>query len=516
MSEMSPFGFADFAETDPDRRAIIGPGEARRSAGQVLANVGRIRRWVAESLHGDRSRIALITDNDSSVIELYLACITGGSSLLIASADAPSHELLAQLRQYEPNLVIVNAAPQKAQRLPDLAPAGPARRVVSLAGADGGQARLDRAVASYSSEQLDAVPGELFVTTSGTTGEAKVVGFPMRDILMGAPINSLPIPEEYNVFDGPHLTWGQMHGGPVHLMATIIVLNIGRPVVLSDDSSPESILNVIEEHAVTSAVLMPWNMQQLVSLPSHVRERYDISSLRAIFHGGAPCPRWLKQRMLDWVGPVLLETYATTETGPVTEISSADWLARPGSVGQAVEGAAIRVVNEHGADCEPGEVGSVLVRTQHHQAWHDPGDLGSLDEDGWLALAGRQADVLTRGTRNVYPDEIEHALSSCRGVAELAAVGFSGPDDIEDEIFVVVSRNGEATDAEIVDELRQQSQHGLSPMKQPAKLLFVEELPRGRDGKVLRRVLREIIAGQGADGQLVELAADSPPTTARA
>lgn len=516
MNSMPPFGFADFAESDPDRMAVIGPGDARRTAGEVLANIARIRRWLADLRQHETARLALITDNDSSVIEMYLACVGGGSSILIISADAEPGDLLGQLRQYGPDLIIVNTSADRAEALAALGLADAAGQIVGLSGVDGSQAQLDRAVAAYSDEPMDAVPGELYVTTSGTTGESKVVRFPMHDILLGAPIDNLPIPNEYNVLVGPHLTWGQMHGGPVHLMSTIIILNLGRPIVLSNEASAESILKAIEEHSVTSVVLMPWNMQLLLALPDEVLAGYDVSSLRAVFHGGAPCPRWLKQRMIDWVGPVLLETYATIETGPVTVISSTDWLARPGTVGRAVDGAGIRVVNDKGDECACGELGKVIIRTKNHQAWHDPSDVGSLDQEGWLTLAGRQPDVLTRGTRNVYPDEIENALSGCRGAAELSVVGCSGPEDVEDTIFLIVSRNGEATDEEIVAEVRRRSVEGLSHMKWPAWLLFVDRLPRGRDGKVLRRLLLKMIAGDQRDtGQWVELFTPSAVPPAR-
>jgi acyl-CoA synthetase (AMP-forming)/AMP-acid ligase II len=256
---------------------------------------------------------------------------------------------------------------------------------------------------------------------------------------------------------------------------------------------------------------------RMLKLAPEVRARYDLSSLRFGVHGSAPCPVPVKQAMLDWWGPILYEFYAGTEGNGMTLISAEEWLARPGSVGRSVLGVA-HVVGDDGRELAPGETGTVwfsdgFTFEYHHDAdntrtaydergWSTLGDVGRIDEDGYLYLTDRQAFMIIAGGVNIYPREIEDVLVVHPKVADVAVIGVPN-DDLGEEVKAVVElAAGTEPSPATADELLDHCRAHLARVKVPRSIDFVEVLPRLPTGKVQKHLLRAPY-WEGRDSTLV-------------
>jgi long-chain acyl-CoA synthetase len=281
-------------------------------------------------------------------------------------------------------------------------------------------------------------------------------------------------------------------------------LDAASLVVLASRFDAEQTLALIERHRITVVYLVPVMYVRLLRLPAEVRNSYDLSSLRFVASTGAPCPPDVKQTMIAWLGPVITETYASTETGFVTTVTAAESLERPGSAGRAVGDAEIRIIDAKGRPCATGEVGTVYVRqpidpdfTYHGQPEARQaierdglitlGDMGYLDADGYLYLCDRASDVVISGGVNIYPAETEHALLRCPGVLDCAVFGVPDQEYGERLHALVQPEPGAALDlAAIATRLRDE----LAGFKLPRSFDLVVKLPRDDNGKIARRRLR--------------------------
>lgn len=281
--------------------------------------------------------------------------------------------------------------------------------------------------------------------------------------------------------------------------------NMGANVVLEPKFDPESVLRAIQDNRVTHMHAVPTMFVRLLALPDEVKAKYDLSSLRFVMHVGAPCPVHVKRAMIDWWGPVICEHYGSTEVGAVTFCTSQEWLAHPGTVGRALKGAQILVVGEDGAILEKGAAGEILCRCDYYPdfTYHGDdekrrraeklglitiGDVGYLDEDGFLYLSGRANDMIIFGGSNIYPAEIEAELLKIDGVADCAVFGIPEPDMGEQVCAHVQMRPGFPQDREAI--LAHLKQH-LASYKVPRVLEFADTLPREDTGKIFKRKLRD-------------------------
>jgi len=242
-------------------------------------------------------------------------------------------------------------------------------------------------------------------------------------------------------------------------------------------------------------------MQRIWKLPDEERESYDLSSLEVVWHLAAPCPAWLKEAWINWLGPEkILELYAGTEAQAVTIITGTDWLEHRGSVGQPFSGE-MKIVGESGDTLPPGEVGEVFMRSADGVAtyeyvgaqartmddgWESLGDMGSLDEEGYLYLADRQTDMILVGGANIYPAEVEAAIDEHHAVRSSAVIGLPD-DDLGAAPHAIVDAVEKVTD----DDLRTHLAERLVRYKIPRTFEFVDEPVRDDAGKVRRKALRE-------------------------
>ncbi len=279
----------------------------------------------------------------------------------------------------------------------------------------------------------------------------------------------------------------------------------GSTIVFEPRFDAEDLLALIERHGVTHMHMVPTMFVRLLRLPDDVKHRYDLSSLRFVVHGAAPCPPQVKRAMIDWWGPVINEYFGSTETGIPVWHSAQEALAKPGTVGRVIEGGIVRIFGANGESCAANETGEIFMRQttipdfDYHgradartEAGRDGlvsvGDVGYLDEDGYLFLRDRKRDMVISGGVNIYPAEIENVLIGMDGVRDCAVFGI--PDEEFGErlcAYVEPEPGARLQPAAIQDYLRAR----LATFKVPREVRFLDMLPREASGKIFKRKLRD-------------------------
>lgn len=350
--------------------------------------------------------------------------------------------------------------------------------------------------------------------SSGTTGRPKGVRVALPDdpdiaaptvlAMLGQRLYALGL-------DSVYLSPAPLyHAAPLRWSMT--VQRLGGTVVMMRHFEPEAALAAVARYRVTASQWVPTHFVRMLKLPDEVRRAHDLSSLRVAIHAAAPCPVPVKHAMIDWWGPVLYEYYAGSEGNGLTAITSAEWLAHPGSVGRAVYGE-LHVCGENGAELPAGEEGLVwfggggqfeyhndpgkTAEARHPRGWTTLGDIGRLDAEGYLYLTDRRSFTIISGGVNVYPQEIENRLVTHPRVADAAVIGAPCPEMGERVVAVVqpvdMAEAGEALAAELTAWCRAE----LSGVKTPRHIDFTAELPRHATGKLYKRLLRDAYWSEG-------------------
>ena len=367
------------------------------------------------------------------------------------------------------------------------------------------------------------------VYTSGTTGKPKGVKRP----LTGQSPDDVPVASSafFSIFGlAPFDDHVHICGSPLYHTAVLnfvgISIQLGHTAVLMERFDAEEMLRLIERHHVTHSHMVPTQFTRLLALPEDVRAKYDVTSLRAMIHGAAPCPDEVKRAMLEWWGPVVIEYYAATEGGGAS-ISATEWLSKPGSVGKAWPYSVIKILDDNGDEVATGETGLVYMRMgqssfDYHKSEEKTresrvgdlftvGDIGYLDEDGYLFLCDRKSDMIISGGVNIYPAEIEGELVMHPAVADVAVFGV--PDDQWGEAIKAVIQPAEGVEPteQLTADINAFAAARLAKYKLPKIVEYIDELPRDDNGKLYKRKLRDPSwAGRSAsdlDGQ-DELAGD--------
>jgi long-chain acyl-CoA synthetase len=275
--------------------------------------------------------------------------------------------------------------------------------------------------------------------------------------------------------------------------------------VLQHNFDPEDLLRTIAEHGITHLTMVPTMFVRLLRLGEDIRRRYDVSSIRWVTHTGAACPPDVKRQMIDWWGPVIHETYGATETGPAVGCDSPEWLAHPGTVGRRMPGTEIRIYDENATELGPNGIGEIFLRTEAYSdfTYHGRpdqrqqvdrgglvtcGDLGYLDEDGFLFICDRKRDMVISGGVNIYPAEIENILVNCPGVRDCAVFGIPDEEFGESLIAAIEAEpDSRPTPTYIAAFLEAR----LARFKVPKRFVFHDALPREASGKIFKRKLRD-------------------------
>jgi long-chain acyl-CoA synthetase len=269
---------------------------------------------------------------------------------------------------------------------------------------------------------------------------------------------------------------------------------------------PEEFLALVQSQGITHAQVVPTMFARLLELPEEVRSRYDLGSLECVVHAAAPCAVHIKRRIIEWFGPVILEYYGATEIGIVVVCDSHEWLAHPGTVGQPFRGSDIHVFDAEGRLVAPGETGEIYVRPPDYwpgftyldqadrrreierDGYITIGDVGRVDDDGYLHLSDRARDMVISGGVNIYPAEIEACLLELDGVRDVAVFGI--PDESYGEALaahVDAEPAGGLTETAVRDHVRAR----LAGYKVPRVVVFDPDLPREESGKIFKRRIRD-------------------------
>lgn len=497
---------AHWAMSQADKPAAIFPDTgAVLTYGGLHARARQAAHWLIGLGLQPGDGIALLLDNRPEFLELAEAARLAGLYFTPLSIHLRPHEVGYVLADSGARLLV--ASPELAGLATALVAEGALGDRLRYALGTGlpGYASYEAALAAEdAAAPLPERPlGREFLYSSGTTGLPKGIRRPL-----------LPFEQR----DAPmwDMTWKALYGfdtatvylspAPLYHAAPIgyvsrTLLAGGTAVILRKFDAAQC-LAVIESHRITHSQWVPTMFHRLLALPEAVRRGHDLSSHRCAIHAAAPCPVPVKRAMIDWWGPILWEYYAGSEGVGTTVISSEEWLRKPRSVGRPVNGVRVHVTGEDGAELPSGETGSIRFeggpRFAYHNApektaacfdergWATLGDLGWLDEDGYLFLSDRRADLILAGGVNLYPAEVEAVLIQHPAVAEVAVVGVPHPE-MGEQVHAVIVARGPVVAAELEAWCREK----LSGLKRPKSFEFVEELPRSEAGKLLRRILKE-------------------------
>jgi long-chain acyl-CoA synthetase len=502
-------GFWARAAAEPERTAVVGPDGGRLTAGELLARANQLA-------HGLRARglrpgdaLAAVLPTGVEALELYLAAVQSGLYLVPINFNWVGPEIAHVLADSEARLVIGHERFGTACAAAVEELGWPAERFFAVGEVSGFLTYESLFKAQPASTPVERTCGRLMNYTSGTTGRPKGVRRPLPGVT----------PEEFTGWGLPLPGYGLGDPGHVHLCCTpwyhtapmVFIgpsLHMGHTLVLMDRFRPEPFLELIERHRVTNTLMVPTQFVRLLALDDEARRRWDLSSLRVAAHGAAPCPPDVKRRMIEWWGPVLVEYYASTEAGG-TLVFADDWLRKPGTVGRALGETEIVILDELGARLPPGEIGAVCIRSgqgdfeyfkdpektaaSHLAGYVTVGDIGYLDEDGYLFLCDRRSDVIISGGVNIYPAEVEGVLVTHPLVGDAAVFGIPSEEWGEDVKAVIEPVAGvDAEDREGLAEAVLAFCSGrLARYKIPRSIDVVAELPRDPNGKLYRRRLRD-------------------------
>ncbi|MGZ4709917.1 MAG: AMP-binding protein [Acidimicrobiales bacterium] len=483
--------------------------------GLALDDLTRTRTWAelgeratrAGHLFRDTYGIApgghasLIMGNRVEFIELVMGALMSGIWLTPINWHLTAEEAGYIVVDSESSLVITDEtyesmAREAAGDLPVLV-AGP---------------ELDAALAAAGAQPFspDDVAGGSMLYTSGTTGRPKGVKRATQPTVAGqgrvarAAGHGLGLDGK-----GPHLVTGPLyHASPLGF--SVIDLQNGAPLVIMPRWDEQTALDLIDERRVRNTHLVPTMFVRLLRLPDDVRSSFDGSSLATVLHGAAPVSVPVKTRMIDWWGPVLVEYWGGSEGGVVTLVGSDDWLEHPGTVGRATPSHEVFAADADGTRLPAGEIGPLWCRNtvtddvfEYHNApektasaylapgTYPLGDIGRVDEDGWVYLADRAANMIISGGVNIYPAEIEQIIVEHPAVADVGVFGIPDEEWGESVKAAVELADGFEPSDELADDILAFARRHLAGYKVPRSVDFEDELPRHPTGKLYTRLLRD-------------------------
>ncbi|MEV5597727.1 acyl-CoA synthetase [Streptomyces sp. NPDC052496] len=507
MASPTPNGFWAQAAADPGRTVLIAPDGEEWTAARLHAACNRLVHGLRAAGLERGDAFAVVLPNGVELFTAYLAATQAGFYLVPVNHHLVGPEIAWIVGDSEAKALIAHERFADAARAAaDEAGLPPGHRyaVGEVPGFRPYAALLD---GQPETPPQDRTLGWVMNYTSGTTGRPRGIRRPLSGRL----------PEESPLGGFLGIFGIRPFGGNVHLVCSPLYhtavlqfagasLHIGHRVVLMDKWTPEEMLRLIDTYRCTHTHMVPTQFHRLLALPEEVRARYDVTSMRHAIHGAAPCPEHVKRAMIDWWGSCVEEYYAASEGGGAFATAE-DWLKKPGTVGKAWPISELAVFDDDGNRLPPGELGTVYLKmTTGGFSYHKDegktrknrigdfftvGDLGHLDEDGYLFLRDRKIDMIISGGVNIYPAEIEAALLTHPAVADAAAFGIPHDDWGEQVKAVVEPADGYPAGPELADAILAHCAERLAGYKRPRSLDFVAAMPRDPNGKLYKRRLRD-------------------------
>ncbi|HLH28808.1 MAG TPA: acyl-CoA synthetase [Acidimicrobiales bacterium] len=507
---MGDLGFWALAHDDPSHTALVAPDGTEYSAGELLGRSNQVVHALRQLGVGTGDVVATLLPNGVEMFELYLAALQAGWYLVPINHHLVGTEVAYILEDSGAKVFVAHERFEAA-----------ATEAAGQAGVEAAARLAVGDVAGFRSfgDVRGAAPvddpegrtiGDVMNYTSGTTGNPKGVYRPLSGLS----------PEEAALgLSGILFLFGiQPNDGNVHLVGSPLYhtavlrfagasIHLGHTIVVMDKWLPEEMLQLIERHRVTTSHMVPTQFHRLLALPADVRARYDLSSLRHMIHAAAPCPVDVKRKMIEWWGNAIDEYYAASEGGG-TMVTAEEWLKKPGTVGRPWPISEIAIFDDAGNRIEePNVIGTVFMAMQtgdfsYHKdeektkrnrigKFFTVGDVGFLDEDGYLFLRDRKIDMIISGGANIYPAEIENVLLGHPAVGDVAVFGVPNEDWGEEVKAVIEPADGYEASPELADDILEFCSTRLAKFKMPRSIDFTDAMPRDPNGKLYKRKLRD-------------------------
>ena len=506
------------AKSHPDRAAYVMAGSGETVSYRELDERSNQGAHLFRSLGlGVGDVIALFMDNSPRYFEICWAAQRAGLYFTCVSSKLTAGEVQYILGDCGAKVLITSssmggAADEIAALVPNL-------KLYMTGGVRAPYESFEDARAGQPTTPIaDEAAGSDMLYSSGTTGRPKGV----KPALTGLPIDSpnalqtmaqtlFGFPEGCTYISPAPL----YHAAPLRWCMS--VHKLGGTVIVMERFDPENCLALIEKHKVDCGQFVPTHFVRMLKLPEETRLKYDVSSIKSAVHAAAPCPVPIKEQMIAWWGPVIQEYYAGTEGNGFCYINSADWLAHKGSVGKAVMGV-LKICDEEGDEVPPRTEGAVhfadgppinyhndpvkTAESYNKHGWTTLGDVGWVDEDGFLYLTDRKSFMIISGGVNIYPQEIENLLVTHPKVADAAVIGAPDEEMGEKVVAVIQPADWSTAGEELAAELAAYCRANLSHVKSPRVIDFMEELPRHPTGKLYKRLIRDTYWGK-TDAKIV-------------
>ena len=504
------------AQSRPDHPAVImaSTGESI-SFGEMDQASNRFAHLLRVRGLGIGDAFAVLLENRIEYFTLIWGSQRAGTLLVPISTRLTAPEIAYIIKDSGAKLLITShyfdeVLPGIREACPDLS-----LLVMDDAGAEGFAAALD----NQPDEPIaDQYCGGVMLYSSGTTGRPKgIMPKPPEDPdplavvpLVGLATMGAGMPADGSmVYLSPAPLY---HAAPIGWCST--VHRLGGTIVMMDKFDPEFALATIEKYKVTDSQWVPTHFVRFLRLPEEIRSKYDLSSHQRAIHAAAPCPVPVKKAMIEWWGPIIIEYYAGSEGIGMTMVHSADWLTHQGTVGRPIYGK-LHICGPDGEELPTGQDGVIYcendilptyhndpaktAEAMHLNGWMTLGDIGHLDEDGFLYLTDRKSHMIISGGVNIYPQEIENLLVSHEKVMDAAVIGAPDPDLGEKVVAVIQPVDMASAGAALEQELRDYLAPNLSRIKMPRQFDFRPDLPREANGKLYKRELRDEYAARAQE-----------------
>lgn len=506
IAKMFPGKYASYA---PERPAVI-MADGNRTV--TYAQLEENSRRLAQLLHDQGLRqgdcVAIFSGCDERYFEVIWAVLRSGLYLVPINANYSEDEALYLVEDSDARVLI--ASGDKADLCRGMMNRAAAlERLLVFDAPDSRVEDYASAISGYPDRRLEAEPlGDIMLYSSGTTGRPKGVYHPLSGRTVDEGWEA--IDEQWGDRAGIDENTVCIVGGALYFAGPMIIgvwtQSYGGTVVVQEKFDAERTLQIIERHRVTHGFFVPTMFVRMLHLPDEVRVKYDLSSLKCPVVSAAPCAPEIKRQMIEWLGPIVEEYYAASEEHGLTWIDSQEWLERPGSVGRSYFGD-LQILDDDGGRQPANEIGNVCFKGGRvFEYWRDPektensrfrdgyatsGDIGYVDEEGYLYLVDRKDFTIISGGVNIYPKEIEDCLVAYPGIADVVVFGVPDPDFGEMVLAVVEPRENPADIDKFKGEILEFCRSRLAGYKCPKRVDLIDKMPRAETGKLKKKEMRD-------------------------